>query len=221
MSADPWPLAVLLHTVGAFNKRQEPGWVNTPALVWSSKREEHLRAAWQGDAITATDVPDLHAGPITHARLPGRYPSGGQTGTAEPAVGGLHVQPGGRAHRRLRPRAPAGALSRSPSGGLYLHDPQGATGGRKPCPLAPGPAEGQRQGSEDGTVASSRAPRRPRAPAGGSDHSVSLATSLPQPAMEEQTRPPNQRHALASVAADRRAARCRLESRARARNTSP
>ena len=40
----------------------------TPALVWSPHQEEHLRAAWQGDAIRATDVPDLHAGPITHAR---------------------------------------------------------------------------------------------------------------------------------------------------------
>ena len=68
MSADPWPLAVPLHTVSAPNKRQEPGWVNPPALVWSPDQEEHLRAAWQGDAIRATDVPDLHAGPITHAR---------------------------------------------------------------------------------------------------------------------------------------------------------
>ena len=40
-----------------------------PALVWSPNQEEHLRAAWQGDTISATDVPDLHAGPITHARL--------------------------------------------------------------------------------------------------------------------------------------------------------
>ena len=69
MSADPWPLAVLLHTVSAPNKRQEPGWVNPSALVWSPDQEEHPRAAWQGDAIRATDVPDLHAGPITHARL--------------------------------------------------------------------------------------------------------------------------------------------------------
>ena len=68
MSADPWSLAVLLHTVSAPNKRQEPGWVNLPALVWSPDQEEHLRAAWQGDAIRATNVPDLHAGPITHAR---------------------------------------------------------------------------------------------------------------------------------------------------------
>ena len=53
MSVDPWPLAVLLHTVSAPNKRQEPGWVNPPALVWSPNQEEHLRAAWQGDAIRA------------------------------------------------------------------------------------------------------------------------------------------------------------------------
>ena len=68
MVADPWPLAVLLHTVSAPNKRQEPGWVNPPALVWSPDQEEHLLAAWQGDAIRATDVRDLHAEPITHAR---------------------------------------------------------------------------------------------------------------------------------------------------------
>ena len=68
MSADPWPLAVLLHTVSAPNKRQEPRWVNPPTLVWSPDQGEHLRAAWQGDAIRARDVPDLHAGPITHAR---------------------------------------------------------------------------------------------------------------------------------------------------------
>ena len=78
MSADPWPLAVLLHTVSAPNKRQEPGWVNPPALVRSPDQEEHLRAAWQGDAIRAADVPDLQAGPITHPlrRLPWRWPNG-------------------------------------------------------------------------------------------------------------------------------------------------
>ena len=69
MTADPWPLAVLLHTVSAPNKRHETGWVNPAALDWSPDQEEHLRAAWQGDAIRATDVPDLHAGQITHARL--------------------------------------------------------------------------------------------------------------------------------------------------------
>ena len=68
MSADPWPLAVLLHNVSAPDKRQEQRWVNPPTLVWSPDQEEHLRGAWQGDAIRATDVPDLHAGPITHAR---------------------------------------------------------------------------------------------------------------------------------------------------------
>ena len=68
MAADPWPLAVLLHTISAPSKRQEPGWANPPTLVWSSDQEEHLRAASHGDAIRTTDVPDLQAGPITHAR---------------------------------------------------------------------------------------------------------------------------------------------------------
>ena len=68
MTADPWPLAVLLHTVSAPNKRQAPGWAHPPALVWSPDQEKHLRAAWQGDTIKAKDVPDLHAGPITDAR---------------------------------------------------------------------------------------------------------------------------------------------------------
>ena len=106
-----------------------------------------------------------------HARPPGGYTGGGPTGTAEPAVGGLHVQPGGRAHRRLQPRAPAGARSCDSRGRLHPHDRQGATGGRTPRPPAPGQAEEQRPGGEAGDVASSGAPRRPRAPAGGPDRS--------------------------------------------------
>ena len=43
MTADPWPLAVLLHTVSAPTKRQESGWTNLPALVWSPDQEGHLR----------------------------------------------------------------------------------------------------------------------------------------------------------------------------------
>ena len=102
-----------------------------------------------------------HPGPprgANHARPPGGYPGGGPTGTAEPAGGGLHVQPGGRAHCRLRPRAPAGARSRGPRGRLYPHDRQGATGERTPCPPVPGQAEGQRPGGEAGGVAGSGAP---------------------------------------------------------------
>ena len=68
VTADPSPLAVLLHTISAPNIRQEPRWDNPPTLIWSPDQEEHLRAAWQGDAIRTMDVPDLHAGPITHAR---------------------------------------------------------------------------------------------------------------------------------------------------------
>ena len=68
MTVDPWPPAVLLHTISAPNKRREPGWVNPPTLAWSPDEEEHLRAAWQGDAIRTTDVPDLHPAPVTHAR---------------------------------------------------------------------------------------------------------------------------------------------------------
>ena len=134
---------------------------------------------------------------------------------------GLHVQPGGRAHHRLRRRAPARARSRGPRGRLHPHDHQGATGGRAPRRPAPGQAEGQHPGGEAGGVAGSGAPRRPRAPAGGPDHSVPLATSLPRPEMEGQTRPPNRLHALANVVASRRAARCHPGSRARARDTSP
>ena len=37
-------------------------------MVWSPDQEEHLRAAWQGDTIRATYIPDLHAGPIAQAR---------------------------------------------------------------------------------------------------------------------------------------------------------
>ena len=68
MMADPWPLAVLLHIISAPIKRQEPGWADFPTLAWSPYHEEHLRGVWQGDAIRTTDVPDLQAGPIMHAR---------------------------------------------------------------------------------------------------------------------------------------------------------
>ena len=220
MTADPWPLAVLLHTVSAPNKWQEPGWVSPPALVWSPDQEEHLRDEGQGDAIRATDLLDLHAGPITHAR-PAATLAVAQRGQQNPHWVVCIVQPGGRANCRLRPRAPARARSRSPLGRLHSHDRQGATGGRTPRPPALLPTEGQGQGSKAGSVAGSGAPCRPRAPAGGPDHSVPLATSLPRPAMEGQARPPNRRHALASVAAGRRAARRRPESRTRACNTSP
>ena len=46
-------------------------------------------------------------------------------------------------------------------------------------------------------------------------------SGLPRPAMQGQARPPNRLHALANVAASRRAARCHPGSRARARDTSP
>ena len=68
MAANPWPLAVLLHTISAPSKRQEPAWADPPTLVCSPDQEEHLRDARHGDAIRTTHVPDLHAGHITHAR---------------------------------------------------------------------------------------------------------------------------------------------------------
>ena len=67
MTADNWLLAVLLHTISAPSKRHEPRWANPPRLVRTPNQEECLQAAWQGDAMRTTDVPDLHAGPITHA----------------------------------------------------------------------------------------------------------------------------------------------------------
>ena len=218
MSADPWPLTVLLHTVSAPNKRQEPGWVNPPALVWSPDQEEHLQAAWQGDAIRATDALDLHAGPITHAR-PAATLAVAQQGQQNPRWVVCMFSPAD-AHIVVCDPERLPARSRDPRGRLHPHDRQGATGGRAPRPPAPGQAEGQRPGGEAGGVAGSGAPRRPGAPAGGPDHSVPLATSLPRPAMEGQTRPPNRLHALANVVASGRAARCHPGSRARARGTS-
>ena len=205
MLADPWPLAVLLHTVSAPNKRQQPGWVNPPALVWGSDQEEHLRAAWQGEAIRARNVPDLHAGPITHAR-PAATLAVAQRGQQNPWWVVCMSSPADAHIVVCDPERLPGARSRGPRGRLYAHDRQGATGGRTPRPPAPGQAEGQRPGGEAGDVAGSGAPRRPRAPAGGPDHSVLLATSPPRPAMEGQTRPPNRLHALANVAASRRPA---------------
>ena len=151
MSADPWPLAVLLHTVSAPNKRQELGWVNPPALVWSPDQEEHL-------AIRAMDVPDLHAGPITHAR-PAATLAVAQRGQQNPQWVVCMFSPAD-AHIVVSDseRLP-GPRSRGPCGRLYRHDRQGATGGGTPRPPAPGQAEGQRPGGEAGGVAGSGASR--------------------------------------------------------------
>ena len=134
MLADPWPLAVLLHTVGAPNKRHEPGWVNPPRASLEPRPGGASTGRVAGRRHQGHGRPGPPRG-ADNARPPGGYPGGGPTGTAEPAVGGLHVQPGGRAHRRLLPRAPAGARSHGPRGGLYPHDRQGAAGGRTPSTM--------------------------------------------------------------------------------------
>ena len=219
MKADPWPLAVLLHTVSAPNKRQEPGWP-PPRTGLEPCPGEASTGRIAGRCHRGQGCPGPPRG-ANHAHPPSGYAPVGSMGTTEPAVGSLHVQPGGRAHRRLRPPAPAGTQSRSLSGRLHSHGQQGAAGGQTPRPSAPGPPEGQRQGSKAGSVAGSGAPRRPRAPAGSPDHDVPLATSLLRPAMKGQARPPNRRHALARLAAGRRATRRHPESRTRARDTSP
>ena len=163
MTADPWPLAVLLHTVSAPNKRQEPGWANPPALVWSPDQEEHLRAAWQGDAIRATDVPDLHAGPITHA------PSAATLGVAQLReqnpqwvacmfrdAGGGAPPPGPQQGEALMLQA-AGylAILQGHAGGYRSHI---LAGGRPTSGTAP-PGKGHSRPSPMGT--GSRGPHRP------------------------------------------------------------
>ena len=220
MSADPWPAG------GPATHRQRPQQEVGTGVGQPPDTGVEPRPGGASTGRVAGRRHQGHGRPgpprgATHARPPSGYPGGGPTGTAEPAVGGLHVQPGGRAHHRLRPRAPAGARSRDPRGKLHPHDHQGAAGGRTPRPPAPGQGEAQRPGSEAGGVAGSGAPPRPRAPAGGPDRSVPLAAGLPRPAMEGQARPPNRLHALANVAASRRAGRCHPGSRARARDTSP
>ena len=60
MTADPWYLAALIHTICALSRRQEPGWDNPPACIWSLNQNEHLQAALHGSAIRAKAVPDLH-----------------------------------------------------------------------------------------------------------------------------------------------------------------
>ena len=69
--ADTWALAVLLHTISAPNKRQEPGLANRSTRVWGPDQEEHLRAAWQGDAIRIRMSPTSMRGP---SRTPARQP---------------------------------------------------------------------------------------------------------------------------------------------------
>ena len=83
IAVDPWPLAVLLHTMSTPSKGHEPGWTNPPTLVWNTDQEEHLQAAWHGAVIRTTDVVDLHAEPITHAR-PAATLAVGQRGRQSP-----------------------------------------------------------------------------------------------------------------------------------------
>ena len=83
VTADLWPPAVLLHTISAPNKRKEQGWAHPRTLVCSPDKEEHLLAAWQGDAIRTTDFSDLHAGPGTHAR-PAATPPVAERGQQNP-----------------------------------------------------------------------------------------------------------------------------------------
>ena len=149
MSADPWPLAVLLHTVSAPKQEAGTGMGQPPRTGVDPRPGGASTGRVAGRRHQGHGRPGPPRG-ANHARPPGDYPGGGPTGTAEPTVGGLHVQPGGRAHRRLRPRAPAGARSRGPRGRLYPHDRQGATGGRTPRPPAPGQAEGQARAARPG-----------------------------------------------------------------------
>ena len=220
MSADPWPLAVLLHTVSAPNKRQEPGWVNPPTLVWSPDQEEHLRAAWQGDAIRATDVPDLHAGPITHAR-PAATLAVAQRGQQNQQWVVCMFSPADTHIVVCDPErlpGPEAVIRVADCTRMII---KALREGERHALLLQVRLKDNARATRPGVVAGSGAPRRPRAPAGGPDRSVPLATGLPRPAMEGQARPPNRLHALANVAASRRAARCHLGSRARARDTSP
>ena len=219
MSADPWPLAVLLHTVSAPNKRHEPGWVNPPALVWSPNQEKHLRAAWQGDAIRATDVPDLHEGPIGHAR-PAATLAVAQRGQQNPqwvvcmfSPADAHIVvceaerlPGPKAVVRVADctRMIVKALRGGEHHALLLQvrlkdNARAAKPGV--WPAAAHPADLELQLAVPTTVY----------------HWLQAFHDL---RWKGQTRLPNRRHALASVAAGRRAARRRQESRTRARNTS-
>ena len=68
-----------------------------PPLLWGPEQDEHLRAAWHGDAIQLTNVLDLHAGPITHAR-PAATPAVAQRGQQSPkwvvcmfSPGNMHI----------------------------------------------------------------------------------------------------------------------------------
>ena len=220
MSADPWLLAVLLHTVSAPDKRQEPGWVNPPTLVWSTDQEEHLRAAWQQDAIRATDVPDLHAGPITHARP-----------AATLAV----------AQREQQNPQWVVCMFSPADAHIVVCDPERLPGPEAVIRMADCTrmiVKALREGEHHALLLQVRLKDNARAARPGvwpaaahpADLELQLAVptavyhwlkGFPRPAMEGQARPPNRLRALANVAASRRATRCHPGSWARARDTSP
>ena len=195
MGADPLPLAVLWHTISAPSKWQHLGWASPPTLLWSPDQEEHLRAARHGNALRTTDVPDVHAGPITHAR-PAATLAVAQRGQQSPKWVVCMFSPANAHIAVCNPKRLPG-----PEAVIGVADcaPQGAAGGRRPRPPVPSPPRGQSQDGETGGVAGDSAPRGPGAPAGSPDHGIPLAAGLPRTAVEGQARPPSQCLALARV----------------------
>ena len=96
MAADPWPLAVFLHTISTPSRRQESGRPNPPTLISSPDQEERLRAARRRHLEHGRPGPPHRA---HQARPHGSYPRCGAMRGADSEAGSLHVQPGGRAHR--------------------------------------------------------------------------------------------------------------------------
>ena len=70
-TADPWPLAVLLHTVSAPNKRQEPGWPIThapPAATLAVTQRAEQNPQW---VVCMFSPADAHIAVCHTERLPG------------------------------------------------------------------------------------------------------------------------------------------------------
>ena len=214
MAVDPWPLAVLLHTISAPSKRQEPDWANPPTSAPGPDQEEHLRVAWHGDAIRTKDVPDLHAAFITHAR---------------PAPTLVVAQRG-----QQSPNSVVCMFSPADTH-IAICDPERLPGPEAMIRVADCArvfVKALREGEHHALLLQARLKDNARAAkpemwpaaalpadlelrAGGTDHGIPLAPGLPQPAVERQARPPNRRHTPARVATGRRKARHRPRARTR------
>ena len=211
MTAKPRPPADLMGTICAPDKRQKPGWTTPPSLVRSTHKGAHLRAESRSKAVRTTDVPEVHAGPITQTQ-PAAILALAQRGQQNPkcvigmcSLADAHIF---LYYRQLLP-GPDATISMANCNKVDVKALK-VTGPLRP--LAPGPPQGPRQGCKIRAVAGDgAAPSATRALAGVLDHGVPLDAALPGLAVQRQASPPDPLHRFTGMATSSRAAQNRSQ----------